>query len=242
MSSNANNNFYILGYEMTIKNAKRLNKLANISAEQKEFGIACSLSILAAEEAIKAFFILAQHYNKIDVIDDFEQIFKEHKTKHSYIPVTSHLFEVLINIVFINGGMLKYLYEALLQIIEEIPKVEQQKIRKGLAPFLKLLKEKSPQESKTVNAKDAMNWWSHANSLKQRGLYVNKTTNRWMNPEDITEIDYNNTTKFTSPIVMHSDRIYELIKTQPQVNKEKNTKPNIASLLLQLEMEKFGKY
>lgn len=46
--------FYNKGYEITVENSKCLLRMAGKSANEKAFGIASSLCILSAEEAVKA--------------------------------------------------------------------------------------------------------------------------------------------------------------------------------------------
>lgn len=56
-------NFYKEGYSLTVTNVKSLMRVSNKAAETEDFGIACSLNILAAEEALKALFLIIKHYN-----------------------------------------------------------------------------------------------------------------------------------------------------------------------------------
>ncbi|HEX4373396.1 MAG TPA: AbiV family abortive infection protein [Puia sp.] len=47
----SDSNFHKEGYELAISKAQSLLKIADISAYENEYGIACSLNVLAAEEA-----------------------------------------------------------------------------------------------------------------------------------------------------------------------------------------------
>lgn len=73
------------GFELAFENALSLKNVAQLAANNNEFGIACSLNILAAEEAVKANFILIQYYNPNTAINDFEGVFKHHKVKHFHL-------------------------------------------------------------------------------------------------------------------------------------------------------------
>ncbi len=97
MSSQLNDRFYKDGYEIAIANSKSILTIADLTAENKEFGVACSLNILSAEEAIKASFLIIKHYHKEVEIDDFDKIFKGHKTKHKHIKSF-----LVINQIFID--------------------------------------------------------------------------------------------------------------------------------------------
>ena len=79
--------FHIQGYRYSLANSKSLLKIADKSADEEEYGIACSLNILAAEEAVKGIAIILSINN---VTEDFHKIFKDHKTKHRHLLVISY--------------------------------------------------------------------------------------------------------------------------------------------------------
>jgi AbiV family abortive infection protein len=93
-------NFHIEGYKYSLINSKGLLKMADKSADENEYGIACSLNILSAEEAVKGIAIIL---NVNGLAADFNKMFKDHKTKHK------HLFELsLMNYLQIERMVLKF--------------------------------------------------------------------------------------------------------------------------------------
>ena len=74
--------FYKKGYDLTIANVKSLMRVSTKAAETNDYGIACSLNILAAEEALKALFLIIKHYNPAGNINNFDKIFRLHTVKH----------------------------------------------------------------------------------------------------------------------------------------------------------------
>ena len=67
---------YIKGFQLTFENAKRLFNAAEILEVQKEFPIANSLLVLCAEEGMKAFMIITQHFYPEKILDDFSKSFE----------------------------------------------------------------------------------------------------------------------------------------------------------------------
>lgn len=78
----SNSEFYIEGIKLALHNFFSLKKIANLSFAAGEYRIACSLNILAAEEAVKAIFILIKHYNPETEINDFKEVFSKHPVKY----------------------------------------------------------------------------------------------------------------------------------------------------------------
>lgn len=85
MSENYDVKFYEDGFIACLENSVSLLKIAEISAENKEFGIAMSLTILSTEEGIKGFICMARKMNPDYPVEDFEALFQSHTAKHRHI-------------------------------------------------------------------------------------------------------------------------------------------------------------
>ena len=83
-----NSKFYREGFFNCLNNSESLIKIARYSAKNGEFGIGNSLAILSAEEGIKGFLCMARLMNSEYEIDNFEDLFKNHKIKHEHIKTT----------------------------------------------------------------------------------------------------------------------------------------------------------
>ena len=90
----SNSEFYIEGFKLALHNSFSLKKIANLSFAAGEYGIACSLNILAAEEAVKAIFILIKHYNPETEINDFKEVFSKHPVKHYHLKGIALVYEL----------------------------------------------------------------------------------------------------------------------------------------------------
>ncbi len=203
--------YYLHGYEIAIDNARRLHKIANKAAEELAFGIACSLSILSAEEAMKAFSLLVKHFNPNETIDDFEKIFSDHKTKHQHLPETVDLFETIIELVYTEHGIVNYLFEMMDRLASEIPAEKRQKFLEDRETLSATLgKYRKPPTSK-IDIEKAKEWWKKANSIKNRGFYVDRSNGTWHNPNSFTKENYLEAEQFTFPIIKNADKIKNLI-------------------------------
>lgn len=77
---------YLEGANLALDNSKSLSEIARNAAEIKHYGVACSLFILSAEEAIKAFFCINKHYVPLAVEKTrFDSVFRDHNIKHKHI-------------------------------------------------------------------------------------------------------------------------------------------------------------
>ena len=204
--------FYKNGYEIAIENARRLYFIAEKSAQENIFSIASSLSILAAEEALKASFLLVRHFAPEEKPDDFDKIFRDHKTKHRYLPETSDLFEIIVELLYTEHGIFKYLFDQIDKYIGKFPDSQKEPLLKARKILLNFLEKTQFQNKEKVNIEEAKKWWKKADLLKIRGFYVDQLNDTWHNPGTFTKIQYDEVQNYTRPIIENADKIKELIE------------------------------
>src|SRR6185295_20345598 len=108
-----NLDFYKQSYQISLENSKGLSKIAENAANEKEYGIASSLKILSAEEAIKAAALIMLNYNKNSSISSLEKLFRDHKTKHEMLEEIPLIINALVEIRNTDFAVLNYLFETL---------------------------------------------------------------------------------------------------------------------------------
>lgn len=205
--------YYRDAYKLAFDNSKSLFKIADISANESEFGIACSLSILAAEESIKGIFLLFKHFNdKVD-FNEFNKIFRDHKTKHDIFPETSGYFQIVVEMFYTKEGLYNYVLDIVNRLIPEQQResfLDEYKI--GLDSLKKLdsLKDIRLDAGIKINLDEEKKWWEKANLEKNRGLYVNKAEQGWHTPKSFTQEKYNDVRKHTYYIIENLERIIDL--------------------------------
>ncbi|HEY4874053.1 MAG TPA: AbiV family abortive infection protein [Puia sp.] len=169
--------FYEKGFMYAIDSARGLLKIAEIAANENEFGIACSLNVLAAEEAIKAQYINSKINNPINEIADFKRVFKDHSHKHKQLTI-------LINQQPIVKSLFKDIHfelNNLMKDIETMPSGLQENVHakfpliKKNFEFVKRIYEEKYEILK-INK-----WLKDANKNKNKGLYLNLDfeKNKW---------------------------------------------------------------
>lgn len=184
------------GYELTLKNSEGLFKISELAAQQNEFGIACSLNILAAEEALKASFLITQHYHPGQKVNDIDEIFRNHKIKHKHLKAFVHLKTVLNERTKKNLA----LFEPHLKTLENRSK-EGKLANKALYDSLKKDIEWFKKQLKNDFDDDAMiNWLTQANTDKNLGFYVDKKDDVWTNPQVITKSKFLKEREYTNAI------------------------------------------
>lgn len=205
---NLSTNFYIEGYNLAIENANSLFKIATKAAEENEFGVACSLNILSTEEAIKAVFLIVKHHYPDSQIEDFEEIFKDHKIKHKN---------------------LKYFLESSKQFVDDISKMYSLFLKvESLGNFLPAKRQEELREefsdihyhgqritelkkNEIILAK-TLNWLDNANTDKNNGLYIGKKKNVWLTPKSFTNKKYEKEKKYSEAIINHAVELNEILK------------------------------
>ncbi len=200
-------NFYKEGCIITIANAKRLFKIAEKSADENEFSIACSLNILAAEESVKAIFLIIKHNNKTSEINDFDKMFNNHKTKHKQ----------LINISLLNNEFITELYnevklaDHLFKIGDNLPEPERTKYKNRFQDLYDVLQWFKKQDANKPNIEEIKKWLLNANLEKNRGFYVDKIESNWHDPSEFTKKQYQKERLYSLSLIENAEKVVELM-------------------------------
>ncbi|WP_159478854.1 AbiV family abortive infection protein [Dyadobacter sp. 3J3] len=177
MSENYDEKFYEEGFTACLENSVSLLKIAEISAENKEYGIAMSLAILSAEEGIKGFICMARKINPDYPVENFEALFESHTVKHR------HICEVISNLEF-SASILTNIFRMISSAFDKFRVLDSDRI--NASEPLNLINLKEPNEF----VKKLIKWSANADSEKQRGFYVFKNNNRWYGPQQIKKQKY----------------------------------------------------
>lgn len=207
--------FYKEGYDLTVANVRSLIRVSNKAAETEDFGIACSLNILAAEEALKALFLIIKHYNPEGNINNFDKIFRSHPVKHDELKEIIKFQDVIQaqNRQFLN--MLEPVLSDINKMTEDY-KVRNLEIINSLNDDYIWFKQQS---ERSFDLDNILTWLRDANNDKNRGLYVDKSNNKWISPSDVTKEKFENEKHFTQSILDHVLNLEEVFK---RVEKAKN--------------------
>ncbi len=205
--------FYEKGYALALQNAKTLYKSASQIVEQSFFGLACSLNILSAEEALKASFLLIKKYNPTGHVNEFDKIFYKHGVKH----------EQLRQYVEFQTKMqsdLKYYLDSYLPyitILNEMPPAESKQSRQMLKEINQSINLFKKHSNLSLDIDGILNWLENANTDKNRGFYVDKVNLSWYSPTEIAQEKYEKERQYTTAIIEYVESIEQLFAIQAKI-------------------------
>jgi AbiV family abortive infection protein len=211
-SKKQDEDFFLQGYRHALRNAEDLLDSAESISLLGKTGTARSLNVLAAEEAIKASFLITKHYFPNAEIKDFEDIFKNHKIKHEHLKM---FIEIMVDIKNRITNVLTNVTTPALELMESLPqeyrdnnKVEYDSIRLE-HDFYKTFTFYELPSAKILK------WLDQANDIKNNGLYVGKSEKNWFVPNNAKTKDFEDEKSYTSQIikaVVSVGKVYSLQK------------------------------
>lgn len=197
---------YAKGFKLSKKNFKKLFIASKQASVIKNYGLACSLNILACEELIKSFILhLKTLYPEISFIG-MDDIFKNHIHKHKelkgFLQSTNNGTEILeFNILDDSDEFLARLPEdKVAEYQKEIEDIEKVKRRTEIIRKFK------------VSIDDIFSWLNQANAEKNIGLYVgyDKKNNLWQSPQKFTKKQYKKEMKYTKLLKLHFNNAIDI--------------------------------
>lgn len=193
----SNPDFYIEGFKLALNNSISLKKIADLSATEGEYGIACSLNILAAEEAVKAIFILIKHYNPDIEINDFKEVFRKHPVKHDHLKGIAAVHEVKLK----RFKKDLEVFEKFLIIIEQMPENLKENTLEDFSNWFDIKEWVKRFEEQKVTYEEIALWADKANNDKNNGFYVDLRNGKWETPKSFVQEKYILESKYTTTIL-----------------------------------------
>lgn len=205
---------YLEGAKLAMQNAATLRDTAQNSAKNGNYGIASSLGILSAEEAIKAFFCLRKHYiNLSDPVDEFDDIFKYHKVKHKHIVEMLKWMRITMESSKYFLDTMKDNFDSFLEHRNVTVTGDDREALQVLVLQMNAIANKPLNDSE----QQVSEWWAIANDAKNQGLYVGLSDVGWHDPSSTHEIfcskvmDYAEMTLLYTGAFMGLNSIYRLL-------------------------------
>lgn len=171
----------LVGGTLTGKNARNLYLSAKRLAAEGRYGPACSLLILAAEEAVKAVDRVFLGFG----IDMDPNTLPAKRQNHKYRHGAARLAMAI--------AWYTQRYEPMPEMSAEW--------RDRLEPALRDLIRDWNREQLPTEVQQTWDWWRQANALKMRGFYVDQSNDKWLAPDTLSEADYLNTIRHVKPFV-----------------------------------------
>jgi AbiV family abortive infection protein len=170
---------YLEGANMALDNSKSLSEIGQKAAEINHYGVACALSILSAEEAIKAFLCINKHYIPLAVEKSrFDSVFRDHKIKHKHIIELLKYMRIALDQ---SRDTMQFLGDNIDYYIQTRARPITINDKEALKSMVARLRE-IVDRPLAFTEDEISDWWEQANIEKNKGLYVDLRSSQWHNP------------------------------------------------------------
>ena len=188
-------NHYLIGYKLALQNALDLQAVSQLACKRRNYGVACSLNILSAEEGIKSMFILLRHIFPNLEIEDYDKVFKYHNFKHKAIEEFAKAYD----------DLMKKLYDStkseIMKIADKLSPQQKKSIPVNIDELQKAWRFIERYNSSKTSIKDLISWIANANNDKNNGLYVGEIGKKWSSPDDFRKEKYLKEKDYTSRVI-----------------------------------------
>jgi AbiV family abortive infection protein len=195
--------FYIEGYKITLDNAKSLQKVAELVYRRKSYGAACALNIMAAEEGIKAMFILLKHIFPDAQILDFGEAFKDNSINQAHID----------NFIAVYDLTMQKLHESVAPQWQSFKDVKKKPFssRKKVHPHFDELyiacSYLMEYKEREITLKHIVDWLQSENEGKLNGIYVGLNGDSWQSPKGFDTQKYVAEKRLTKEVLLMAEQI-----------------------------------
>lgn len=187
------------GFELSKKNFKKLFIASKQASGLRNYGLACSLNILASEELIKSFVLHLKYLHPDKNFVNSDKIFFNHKFKHeelkSFIKTTQQGLEIFtFNIL-----------EDKEQFLSLLPEDKVDEYKKEYKDIERVKRRTDYIRKFEIDIDEIFTWLNKANDEKNLGLYVNydKKNKTWNSPTDFTKKQFKKEKIYTKLLKLH---------------------------------------
>lgn len=195
--------FYIQGYKIALDNATSLQEVAEMAYRKKSYGTACSLNITAAEEGIKAIFILLKHIFPDAKVLDFDEAFKNQTFQPGHID----------NFIAVYDLIMVKLHESVapqwqsFQDVKKKPYSSRKKVHPHFDELYTACSYLREYKEREITLRQIVDWLQTANADKVNGLHVGLNDNGWQSPKDFDPKKYAAEKRLTKEVLLMAEQI-----------------------------------
>lgn len=199
----AGDGFYIRGYSIALDNAKSLQEVAELAYRRKSYGVACSLNITAAEEGIKAIFILLKHIFPDAKVLDFHEAFKYHTFQPGHIE----------NFLAVYDLIMQKLHDTVapqwqsFQDVKKKPYSSRKKVHPHFDELYTACLYLMEYKEREITLRQIVDWLQTPSAEKMNGLYVGLNNDGWQNPADFDPQKYSTEKRLTKEVLLMAEQI-----------------------------------
>jgi len=200
------------GSRLALENADRHLRCGEALALSREFGMATSHMVLAAEEALKAG-VLAMLGEGIELpLRMLAAILTQHKPRQT------------VGALLALGQFFLATWSDMISSLDQkhpdsstLEYIEDRRIAvANLVQELNRAADASPGESRII---DVLDWWAQSNHLKQRGFYVDIKDGEWSGPYSLSEFEFNTARDIAREVVESTHRAMSATLEEPKASR-----------------------
>ncbi|GEM_PF-1911246 len=174
---------FLKGYKLTRENFRTLRLAAKQAYLSKNYGLASSLNVLSVEELVKSVFIFIRNHNPEVGLKNFEQVFKNHKIKHSELKdIVKSSYEGF-DILYFN------ILEDKEEFLDRLPDKRKDEFTKEYVDVERVKKRVDKIRGYQIQIDEILIWLQNSNDIKNNGLYIGLDTisGVWSSPADYSK-------------------------------------------------------
>jgi AbiV family abortive infection protein len=160
------------GAVLSLTNARRHLRAANILGEQRLFGLASSLVVLALEEISKAWLLMCLGMG-IDIPKGLlADVMTKHKARHAM--TFGSAYSVLVNSLVARAVLLVHRRHKETSLTQNLQEEYAREIKKQFSSY-------------KTSFVEVIKWTGEAAELRNKGFYVDFNGERWLHPRAVTK-------------------------------------------------------
>jgi len=195
------------GADLALTNARQLLRSAEVLAREESFGVAMSLAVVAAEEAIKASALASYWKNGASEGDQykFQEHLKDHGVRHISGELTTMIFDRIINPII----EMQQQFSSAVDVGDSKEEAAINAVEEFFDTFKSQMDSKS---SARQDMQEKRRKWRKADSARKRGLYVDYDEGEWESPQDVDSEDYEGFHDLVAELIDRIDHMIDFIK------------------------------
>ncbi len=187
------------GHKLSKINFKKLFTASKQASVLRNYGLACSLNILASEELIKSFVLHLKYLHPNIPFVNSDKLFLNHKYKHDEI--RNFLKSTHGNLELLNFNIL----DDKETFLASLPSDKVDEFKKECKDIERVKKRTEYIRTFEIELDEIFTWLDQANNEKNLGLYVDydKKNKQWNSPNDFSKEKFNKEKKYTKLLKQH---------------------------------------
>ena len=187
------------GYKLSKQNFKKLYTASKQASALRNYGLACSLNILASEELIKSFVLHLKYLHPEVNFIDSDKIFFNHQHKHNELKGFLNSTHKGLELFTFN------VLEDKEEFLSTLPPIKIDEYKKEYADIERVKERTEYIRRIEIDIDEIFDWLDQANNEKNLGLYVgfDKKDRKWQSPSEFSKKQFKKEKEYTKLLKLH---------------------------------------